>query len=230
MIFDSPIRNNFFFISLGTMIFLETVFNLFITLIKAMKYFTFLILILVAIPLQGQEKKTEIPTAEIQIKTALLAAPDDKKEGAKVYGYDSNGNFVTLRKGTNDYVCIGDNPKNNGISVACYPDKLEAFMARGRELSAAGEKGQERQEIRDKEIASGKIKMPKEGMLFIYYGKQEGYNPATGELADGRFRYVIYTPNATTESTGLPDKPYAPGMPWLMDPGTPRAHIMITPE
>lgn len=194
-----------------------------------MKYFTILSLILFGLPTQAQDNKTKILSAEIQIKTALLAAPDDKKEGAKVYGYDETGNFVTLREGTNDYICIADNPNSDGINVACYPEKLEAFMARGRELSAAGEKGKERQEIRDKEIASGKIKMPKEGMLFVYYGKQDSYNPTTGELKDGKFRYVIYTPNATLESTGLPAKPYAPGMPWLMDPDTPRAHIMITP-
>jgi len=192
-----------------------------------MKYFTFLSLIFIGISSQAQ---TLIPSAEIQIKTALLAAPGDKKEGAKVYGYDETGNFMTLREGSNDYICVADNPNTDGISVACYPDKLEAFMAKGRELAAAGKKGQERQDLRNKEIEAGEIKMPKEGVLFIYYGKQDGYDPTTGELADGKFRYVIYTPNATTESTGLPDKPYAPGMPWLMDPGTPRAHIMITPK
>jgi len=195
-----------------------------------MKYLTLLSLLLIGISCKAQEKKVLIPSVEIQIKTALLAAPDDKKEGAKVYGYDETGNFITLKEGANDYICVADDPNSDGISVACYPDKLEAFMARGRELTAAGKKGQERQDIRNKEIESGKIKMPKEGMLLIYYGKQDGYDPKTGELTDGKFRYVIYTPNATTESTGLPDKPFAPGMPWLMDPGTPRAHIMITPK
>jgi len=42
-------------------------------------------------------------------------------------------------------------------------------------------------------------------------------------------RYVIYIPFATAESTGLPLAPSAPGMPWIMDPGTHRAHIMINP-
>jgi len=40
---------------------------------------------------------------------------------------------------------------------------------------------------------------------------------------------VVYIPWATAASTGLPIKPAAPGMPWIMDPGTHRAHIMITP-
>ena len=72
--------------------------------------------------------------------------------------------------------------------------------------------------------------MPREpSMMYVYYGKEENYDPGTGELKDGKFRYVIYIPFATTEATGLPDKPHAPGMPWLMDPGTHRAHIMINP-
>lgn len=39
---------------------------------------------------------------------------------------------------------------------------------------------------------------------------------------------VIYTPMATTASTGIPEQPSAGG-PWLMLPATPGAHIMITP-
>jgi hypothetical protein len=79
-------------------------------------------------------------------------------------------------------------------------------------------------------VASGKLKMPDApSMMYVYYGKQEDYNPATGMLDDGKFRYVVYIPFATTTSTGLPDKPHANGMPWLMDPGTHKAHIMIGP-
>ena len=80
------------------------------------------------------------------------------------------------------------------------------------------------------EVASGKIPMPKvPSMTYIYFGKDENYDKTTGLLKDGQFRYVIYTPFATPEETGLPIKPHAKGMPWLMDPGTHRAHIMIGP-
>ena len=65
--------------------------------------------------------------------------------------------------------------------------------------------------------------------LYVLSGSEENYNPETGELKDGKFRYVIYIPYATAESTGLPTKPEAPGMPWIMEPGTHRAHIMISP-
>ncbi|MDX1767509.1 hypothetical protein [Arenibacter troitsensis] len=181
-------------------------------------------------PFMAQEVKKEVPPNEIQIKTAVLPAPDEKKDGAMVYGYNSSGELEVLRKGTNNLVCIGDNPSKDGINVACYSKKLEPFMARGRELSAQDLSGEEREKIRAKEVASGKLKMPKEpSMMYVYYGKSEDYDITTGELQNGKFRYVIYTPFATTESTGLPDKPHAPGMPWLMDPGTHRAHIMVGP-
>jgi len=172
----------------------------------------------------------QIPSKDVQIRTAVLPAPEKEKDAAMVYGYDEAGKLVVLREGTNNLVCLGDDPAKEGISVSCYSKKLEPFMARGRELNAQGKDFKERREIRGKEIADGTLFMPREpSMMYVYYGKQENYNPETGELKEGKFRYVIYTPYATTESTGLPDKPHAPGMPWLMDPGTHRAHIMVGP-
>lgn len=190
--------------------------------------FLIIVAVLIAAPQYAQD--TEILPAEIQIKTATLPAAEEDKEGAMVYGYNKEGKLVVLREGTNNLVCIADNPEKDGISVACYSKKLEPFMARGRELSSQGLSFEERMEIRGKEIEDGSLKMPREpSMMYVYFGKSENYDPNTGDLKEGKFRYVIYTPFATTESTGLPDKPHAPGMPWLMDPGTHRAHIMIGP-
>jgi hypothetical protein len=182
------------------------------------------------ISLGAQEGQLEILPAEIQINTAVLPAPEEDKADAMVYGYDQQGNLVVLREGTNNLVCLCDDPTKEGISVSCYSKKLEPFMARGRELTAQGKNFKEKRQIRGEEIASGKIKMPEEpSMTYIFYGTDENYDKTTGDLKDGKFRYVIYTPFATTESTGLPGKPHAPGMPWLMDPGTHRAHIMVGP-
>ncbi len=172
----------------------------------------------------------QAPTAEVQIKTALLAAPEDMRAGAMVYGYDAKGEFVVLRKGTNELVCLADNPKQAGLSVSCYHKDLEPFMARGRDLKNAGKSFQEIFDIREAEAKSGKLMMPKQASnLQIYSAKAEDYNETTGEVAKGSFRYVVYIPWATAASTGLPIKPEAPGMPWIMDPGTHRAHIMINP-
>ena len=191
-----------------------------------------LIAFLFVIPLLGytQERELVILSPEVQIKTAVLPAPEEDKDGAMVYGFNEDGMFVVLREGSNNLVCLADDPNKEGISVSCYSKKLEPFMARGRQLTAEGKDAKEKREIRGQEVASGKLMMPSEpSMMYIYFGEDKNYNPQTGELEDGNFRYVIYTPFATTESTGLPDKPHAKGMPWLMDPGTHRAHIMVGP-
>ncbi|WP_080241642.1 hypothetical protein [Spirosoma rigui] len=171
-----------------------------------------------------------VPTADVQIKTAVLAAPADKQAGAMVYGYSDKNEFVVLRKGTNELVCLADDPAQKGLSVSCYHRDLEPFMKRGRELKQQGKTTKEIQEIREQEAKSKKLVMPTHpSSLFSYTAKDENYTAATGEVKDGYLRYVVYIPYATAESTGLPLKPEAPGMPWIMDPGTHRAHIMINP-
>lgn len=191
-----------------------------------MRKLTLLFAILFNLAIYAQ---AEILPKEIQIKTAVLAAPEGSRDGAKVYGYDQDGKMVVLREGTNNMICIADDPNFDGIQVACYSDKLEPFMSRGRELKAEGKSEIEKRKIRAEEADSGKLKMPDSpSTLYVFSGSEENYDKETGELKDGKFRYVVYIPYATSESTGLPTKPEAPGMPWIMDPGTHRAHIMIS--
>lgn len=201
------------------------------TTIMYTKIFLSLSLIVFSISASAQDstKEVKIPSNEAQIKTALYAAPDDKKEAAMIYGYDQQGSLIVLREGSNELICLSDDPNKSGISAACYYKELEPFMARGRELTAQGKSTTETREIRGEEIKAGKIKMPEAGMLFVYSAKDEDHNSNTGEIAEGDLRYAIYMPFATTESTGISDKPSIAGMPWLMDAGTPRAHVMITP-
>lgn len=176
----------------------------------------------------GQSK---IPSAESQIKTALFACPDMYQDGAKILGYNQKGELITLREGKNDMICLADNPNKEGISVACYSDKLEAFMARGRELIAEGKTEVEKQEIRKNEIDTGTLVMPKEpAAVYVVTAKQEDCDFGSGDLKNSRIRYVLYKPYMTAEETGLPTQPGLPGMPWLMEAGTHRSHIMITPK
>ncbi len=168
------------------------------------------------------------PPPATQIAGAVQAAPEDRRAGAKVLGWDAAGKIVTLREGTNDQVCVADNPKAEGFNVACYHKELDPFMARGRELTAQGiTEDQERDGTRWKEIDAGKLAMPKEARtLAVTTGKS--FDSVTGEVAEAYTRWVLYVPHATGASTGLPLKG-APGVPWLMDPGTAGAHIMISP-
>lgn len=171
-----------------------------------------------------------IPSPEVQIKTAVLAAPADKRDGATVYGYSPKNDFVILRKGTNELICLTDDPAQKGLSVSCYHRDLNPFMERGRVLKKDGKKPGEILTVREQEVKDKKLAMPSHpSTLFAYSAKDEDYDTTTGEVKNGYLRYVVYIPYATAESTGLPLKPEAPGMPWIMDPGTHRAHIMINP-
>ena len=174
--------------------------------------------------------KTELASADIQIRSALLAAPKEKRDGCTVYGYSADKQLILLRKGTNELICLADNPDEQGFSVACYVKELEPFMQRGRELRKQGIKDQQLFDEREKEVKAGTLQMPAApAALYVYSAKDEEFNPATGEVKNGYLRYVIYIPYATVASTGLPEKPSANGMPWIMYPGTHGAHIMINP-
>lgn len=165
-----------------------------------------------------------------QIKSALWAAPEGARDGAHVYGFDKDGKFVTLRKGTNNFIVRSDDPSKEGFEIVCYPKDVEPFMARGRELRAEGKNRGEIFAIREKEMESGALQKPGYGStLQIYRGKDAKYNKETGKVEGGSYRYVIYTPLATAKTTGLPERPNGAGHPWVMFPGLYRAHIMITP-
>jgi hypothetical protein len=85
---------------------------------------------------------------------------------------------------------------------------------------------------REKEVNAGTLQMPKHpSALYVYSAEDKDFNRTTGEVQNGYLRYVIYVPYATSETTGLPEKPSGSGkgMPWLMNAGTYRAHIMINP-
>jgi len=174
--------------------------------------------------------QNKILPKDIQIKTAVLAAPEMYSNDATVLGYNEEGKLITLREGSNGMVCLADDPNKEGINVACYGAELEPFMARGRALAAEGKSNEEKREARKNEIETGTLKMPSEpSMVYILAGEEKDYSAETGELLESKIRYVLYKPYMTGESTGLPTKPQAPGMPWLMDAGTHRSHIMITP-
>lgn len=170
----------------------------------------------------------EVPAVSQQIAIAVQAAPEALREGATVLGYDPAGALVTLREGSNDLICLAHPPGDPGVRVACYARSLEPYMKRGRELKAEGVPDVQRQQRRWKEAEAGTLPMPKvPAVLYVLSGS--GTDPANGAVLEPYRRYVVYTPWATSASTGLAETPMAPGAPWIMFPGTAGAHIMINP-
>ena len=95
-----------------------------------------------------------------QIAAAVMAAPESQQAGAMVYGYDGNGDLIVLREGTNELICLADNPQKKGFNVACYHKDLEPFMARSRELRKEGKNNGEIFAIKEKEAKAGTLILP----------------------------------------------------------------------
>jgi hypothetical protein len=169
----------------------------------------------------------DVPSAEVQIAGAVLAAPAELRAGAAVLGFDAQGKRVRIREGSNELICLATDPAKPTFEVDCYHKDLEPFMARGRELLEQKVTGPKRNEIRFKEVEEGKIAMPKEPRtLYVLTGAS--FDAASGKVDKPYLRWVIYVPFATPQSTGLSTKG-SEGAPWLMSPGTAGAHIMISP-
>ena len=164
--------------------------------------------------------------ADVQIHLAVQAAPQEMRGDATVQGYDASGTLGVLREGSNELVCLAPNPASPQLEVSCHHKGLEPFIARGRELLAQGITGPERVATRLREFEEGTLPIPYGAVNYILTGT--GFDAATGELTDPYLRWTIYTPGATPESTGITARP-SQGGPWLMAPGTPGSHIMITP-
>ena len=162
-----------------------------------------------------------------QIVAAVLPLPQELRAGATVLGYNGSPTLSVVRKGNNGMTCLAPDPKRSNFHVACYHESMEPFMLRGRELRAVGTKEDSVDVIRFAEAKAGKIVMPKlPASLYSLTGKLGSFDPATGEAKEARRLFVVYVPYATAGTTGLSTAPKA-AEPWLMFPGTPKAHIMF---
>jgi hypothetical protein len=87
-------------------------------------------------------------------------------------------------------------------------------------------KGGQVDTVRFAEVKSGKLKMPTQAtMLYQIFGGK--FDEATAKVTGGQWLYVTYIPFATPATTGLSAKGSDKG-PWIMYPGTPKAHIMFS--
>ena len=188
---------------------------------------TVALLALLAVPgtTSAQDAWSDL-TPDVQIRVAVQAAPAEMRENATVQGYDASGAWVTLRQGSNGLICMAPNRTSEQLEVSCHHDGLEPFFVRGRELMAQGITGQERTQRRWEEYTAGTLPIPYGSVNYILTGSS--FDAETGAFADSYLRWTVYTPNATSENTGITAQ-FSEGGPWLMFPGTPGSHIMITP-
>lgn len=167
-----------------------------------------------------------IPPSAQQIAEAVTALPADLRAGAAVLGYTPEGKLVSLREGKNDMICLAPAPTEKDFHSACYHKAMEPFMARGRALRAQGITGGRVDTVRFAEVKSGKLAVPKQpSMLYQIFGGS--FDSVTAKATGGQSLFVTYIPFATPATTGISATP-SDHTPWIMFPGTPKAHIMFS--
>lgn len=157
------------------------------------------------------------------ISQAVLPLPNDLRAGATVYNYDpATGARKVLRAGTNGIECIPRNPADG--FTWCYNAITGPRRDLAAKLRAQKKSDAEVTAALDAATKDGTIKPTPFGtMSYRLYGKKDRI----------QLLWVLSVPGATPESIGVSEGSQrdeaikGQGVPWLMLPGTPGAHIMI---
>ena len=177
----------------------------------------------VMIPINPPVKTSTVTDeAADPITQATLPLPDDLRAGATVYTYDSTGARKVLRQGTNALECTPKSP-TDGFTW-CYNTVSGPRRDLQARLRAEKKSDKEIQEAVEAATKAGTIKPTPFGtMSYRLYGKKDRI----------QLLWVLSVPGATPESIGVSEGSQrdealkGQGVPWLMLPGTPGAHVMI---
>ena len=177
----------------------------------------------VMIPINPAPKNSTITDeAADPIAQAVLPLPEDLRAGATVYTYDkATGARKVLREGTNFVEC---QPRGDDGFTWCYNKVTAPRRDMQAKLRAEKKTDKEIQEAVAAATKDGTIKPTPFGTWsYRLYGKKDRI----------QLLWVISVPNATPESVGVSEGSQrdealkGQGVPWLMLPGTPGAHIMV---
>lgn len=148
------------------------------------------------------------------VKSAMSAAPAAIAKGATVMAMDEKGNMRTVRKGTNDWTCMPDNPGTPTNDPMCVdPNGLDWMMA----------------------FMSHKPPPDKVGFGYMLMGASDASNtdpyaatPAKGDkwLMTGPHIMIFGPPVKGMAGYGTGANPDT-RMPYIMWGGTPYEHLMI---
>lgn len=175
--------------------------------------------VVLSAPLMASAQQTSA-TAR-QIAEAVQILPEDLRAGATVVTYDASGARKVLRQGTNFLEC---QPRMADGFSRCYSKTLGPRRDLEAKLRAEKKTDEEIQSAVAAAVKAGTLPQPPKGMMsYRDYDKRDRI----------QHLWVMSLPNATPESVGVSTTSQrdaaleGKGLPWMMLPGTPGAHIMI---
>jgi hypothetical protein len=157
-----------------------------------------------------------------QITQAVQVLPPDLRAGATVVTYDkATGARQVLRQGTNFIEC---QPQMDDGFTRCYNKALAPRRDLEAKLRAQKKSDKEVADAVQAALKDGTLKAPGNGMMsYRGYAKRDRIQNL----------WVMSLPNATPETAGVSTGSQrenaleGQGLPWMMLPGQPGAHIMI---
>ena len=156
------------------------------------------------------------------IAKALMAAPDNLKEGATVIRWKPDFTYETLRKGTNKLVCFdrSGQPGQKPFASECTTLGNLDRVAQNLKFEAIPDKKASLAAFDEAEKNGTRVK-PEFGSPW--------YHISGADPEHTRTHLTIAVPNATGKTLGLPENASQGGI-WVMNPGTTTAHLMIPGE
>ncbi|MFZ1756469.1 MAG: hypothetical protein WBO46_08205 [Caldilineaceae bacterium] len=156
--------------------------------------------------------------SDAQTHRALLPLPESLRASANIVGFDSDWNQVMLREGSSDMNCVAFAPFMAIQYAVCEHKSSEPFWVMGMQLRAGGMAQADIDQARIDAMVDGTLEIPVVGAAryFLLGGRPQNLSSLM----------AVHLPHATSESTGFSTEPdnYRP---WLMDAGTPNAHVMM---
>ena len=162
---------------------------------------------------EGADTKTAAASSNDPISSAESAAPGSIAHDATVIEADASGAIKTLRKGTNGWTCMPDNPATPGHDPMCMDANglkwVQAWMAH-------------------KPPPANNV-----GLMYMLQGGSDASNtdpwgekPANGKWVDTGPHVMVVgaeSLNALYPASATPDT----SKPYVMFGGTPYAHVMV---
>jgi hypothetical protein len=160
--------------------------------------------------------------ADPRVAEAVQILPPDLRDGATVVTYDAaTGERKVLRQGTNFVEC---QPRMADGFTRCYNKALAPRRDLEAKLRAQKKTDEEVSKAVADAVKAGTLPAPPKGMMaYRGYDKRDRIQNL----------WVMSLPNMTPEAVGVSTVSQrdaaleGKGLPWMMLPGTPGAHIMI---
>lgn len=157
------------------------------------------------------------PTAA-QTQRALMPLPASLRDTANIVVFDTDWNSIVVRDGGSDMNCVAGAPFMGIQYAVCQHSSSEPFWVMGMQLGAQKIPQDQIDKARIQAMEAGELEIPIVGAAryFLIGGRPQNLLPLM----------AVTLPYATSESSGFSTEPDS-FRPWLMDAGTPNAHVMI---